>query len=241
MKVILYNILDGGMDRVPKLLAWLEGQSPDVVALCELNGWRTERLRAAGAAMGLPHAAVLEGVSAYRVGLMSRQPVEVRGEFVAGLHHGALHVATFDMELVVTHFSPSDADLRLREAEQVAAVAAGAVCPALLLGDLNSHSRTDRELCEAFATPENHAWAFDFAVHDTLTAAGLTDLAAMHMPRHTTATLMKPDEPRRRLDFIYANAAFRQRHPRLVSTVSYDPAIAVLSDHWPVVLEAPHR
>lgn len=218
-------------------MGWLAGESPDIVGLCELNGWTGKRLGDTGAAIGLPYAAVLEGASAYRVGLMSRQPVEVLGEHVAGLHHGALHVRTFEIEVVVTHFSPSDAVRRVAEAERVASLVSEARGPGLLLGDLNCHSRADRELCEAFATAENQTWMFDFTAHDVLAAAGLVDLAAMDVPRHTTATALNPDEPRRRLDFIYANDAFRQRYPHLSASVCYNPAVARLSDHWPVIAD----
>jgi len=232
---MLWNILDGGGARINDILAYIATQNADVVALCELNGWTRDTIAAHAAKAGYNHSVILEAKSPYRVGLFSKGPIEVKGRHADGFHHGALAVQTLGLEVIVTHWAPFDRDVRMHEARRCVELIQAARGPAVLLGDLNSHSPADQALCEAYANKNNRAWAMDFGPHQVLLVGGLREFGAAQTDRWTTATALKPDEPRRRLDFIYVNDAFTAQLGPHTARVLHDPAVAKLSDHWPVL------
>lgn len=241
MKFIFLNIKDGAAEepaRLARVTDWLRSQDADVLALCELNGWQQAGVfEKRQAAMGYPFGHIMHpGPSAYRVGVLARQYFAVRHEVTSGVAHGILQVGFESFDLLVSHFAPFDAKQRLFEAEQCVGLMESRDRPSLLVGDLNSHSPADRVLCEAFVTPENRDWAFDYSVHQKLLDAGLVDLGQAQAERWSTATAMNPDEPRRRLDFAYANAAFMAEHSDALAQVIRDEVTAELSDHYPLVV-----
>lgn len=242
MRLLFYNILDGGADdpeRLARLMAWIARCDAAVAGLAECNGWdhpgvMDERARACG----FEHGCLLaDGPSAYLPAVLSRQPIEQIEMVTRGVHHGVLHVRTAGLDVIVTHFSPTDAALRVREAESCAAMLARCDGPAILVGDLNSHSPVDAPMMEAWTTAENRAWAMDFRPHEVLRASGLIDLGQSQPARWSTATALKPDEPRRRLDFAYANRAFVDRWPASRARIVRDEETADLSDHYPLLVE----
>lgn len=246
MRILTYNLLDGGGARLAGILALLRELTPDIAILTELNTWQTHtpgrepRVAHFARAAGFGHHALLAH-SDYGVGILSRHPLVHAASLTTDVHHGILHVRSEVAHIVATHFSPNDAERRVREAAQVAALAREISEPLIVGGDLNSHSPRDAEMVAAFATAENQAWATDYRAHQTLLDAGLMDLAqASDQPlaeRPTTATALKPHEPRRRLDFLYANAAFVEKYPGLAARTLREPGLAALSDHWPVLAE----
>jgi hypothetical protein len=235
VRLLEHNILEGGGadDRFARWAAWVASRRPDVLCLCECNGWPDGRLDAARRATGLPHGVVLpDGPSDYPPGVLARRPVERLAELRGGFAHGALHVRVGPLEIVVAHLAAFDEERRVAEAAELVRHLAPVTGPALLVGDLNSHSRADEQ---AYRTAGLDEAMLDFRVHDRLTAAGLTDLGARaEALDYTTATRLNPDEPKRRLDYIYANAAFVERFGRPIARVLRADETADLSDHWPV-------
>src|SRR4051812_8679190 len=104
MRILHYNILDGcggQPERLERVCAWVSRQNADVAGLAELNEWElppgmAERARACG----FEYSHLLVGPSAYRIGLMAHEPIEVIAERTAGLHHGILHARIAGVEYV---------------------------------------------------------------------------------------------------------------------------------------------
>jgi endonuclease/exonuclease/phosphatase family metal-dependent hydrolase len=243
VRLIFFNILDGAdgePDRLERILRWLRDRRADVVGLAECNGWHAddvfnERRERAGYGYGKLLAG---GSSPYHLAVLAREPVECVAKVTEGFHHGLLHVRTSGIDVICTHFSPDSADRRAEEAERSADRMAGVSGPAVLMGDLNSLSPVDRELAGEFLSADDD-WATDTRPHESLRGRGLIDLGETVpvLERWTTATALNPDEPKRRLDFIYANDAMRHRFPEMVARPVRDDVTASLSDHFPLVAE----
>lgn len=238
MRLLEHNILVGGGsdDRFRRWCAWIACQDADVVCLCECNGWLDGRLDEARRLTGLPYGLVLrDGPSSYPPGVLARRPIERVAELRAGFAHGALHVRIESLDTLVSHLSPADEQSRITEAGELLNHLQGIDCPALLVGDLNSHSSSDADHYRRMELPFE---MMDFRVHEQLVSHGLIDLGAEADPLdYTTATGLNPHEPKRRLDYIYANTHFVDRHGRPAVRAIREAATADLSDHWPIVLQ----
>ena len=241
MRILHYNILEGcreDPERLHRLLGWIGGQGADVVGLAELNGWdKPPTMAARAAACGFAHSHLFVRRSEYLIGLMARQPIEVIEELSEGLHHGILHATIGDVHYLYTHFSPHQRVMRIHEARTCAGIAGGISGPLVLMGDLNSHSPRDRVTCEALCTAENREWAMDFEPQQILLDAGLTDIIPGNDPLGSLSMAFHPNGHKRRLDFIYVNAAFKARHPGVGARVLHATELATLSDHYPVICD----
>lgn len=174
LRVISYNVLEGFEDAEPRREAvarWLADQKSDVVALEELNGYTKDRLREEARAWGHDHAVLLKETG-YPTGLTSRTPIRDAVRVLDGFHHGLVRARTAGVTFYVVHLSPSDVEVRIREAEQIleglpatddhAAVAGVRATmamgePVVVLGDSNSVSPLDRDFYSARFVRETRA------------------------------------------------------------------------------------
>ncbi|MGC9455696.1 MAG: endonuclease/exonuclease/phosphatase family protein [Phycisphaerae bacterium] len=238
MRLLEHNILEGGGsdDRFRRWCAWIAGQDADVVCLCECNGWLDGRLDEARRMTELAYGLVLrDGPSSYPPGVLARRPIERIAELRAGFAHGALHVRVESLDILVAHLSPADEQSRITEAGELLNHLQGIDAPALLVGDLNSHSISDADHYRRMELPSE---MMDFRVHEQFVSHELIDLGAdAESLGYTTATGLNPDEPKRRLDYIYANTHFVSRYGRPAVRVIHEAAATDLSDHWPIVLQ----
>lgn len=153
IKVISYNIWNGfewGKDsqRREKLVKWMKAQNPDVVALQELCDYTKEKLLEDAKNWGHSYAEILK-TSGYPVGITSKEPIEVKERILEGMHHGALHCKTADIDFMVVHFSPFSYKKRRQEAEIVLtrlSKIAKTQNKYIVLGDFNAVSPFDADL-----------------------------------------------------------------------------------------------
>ncbi|MHC4606155.1 MAG: endonuclease/exonuclease/phosphatase family protein [Planctomycetota bacterium] len=156
MKVLTYNIWDGGVneiggDRQKKILSVLGDARPDIVALQEASGFdREERdtLAAWAKKLGM-EGRLARAPTGYHVAVLARPPMKF-------LSAEAIHPALFtnaclsarlespagEVIVFAVHLNPFDPDARLTEARHVAR-SAYAEHPVLLMGDFNSFSPRD--------------------------------------------------------------------------------------------------
>lgn len=151
LKVMAYNIWNGfdwGKDtaRHDMFIQWAKEQQADVMALQELCGYTAEKLQADAEKWGHPYSIIIKE-DGYPVGITSRQPIELIEKVREEMWHGMLHVKTYDIDFFVVHLSPSDVNIRMREAEIITEkVKAIDNDKFLILGDFNSHSPMDADL-----------------------------------------------------------------------------------------------
>jgi endonuclease/exonuclease/phosphatase family metal-dependent hydrolase len=151
LKVLSYNILDGGGDRLPRIVALIREQQPDAVALLEANSRVNAESLASDLEMTLAYG---EANSEYAVAWLSRLPIER-----AQNHRHSIFVKTLievellwqgrPLSLFATHLkagrTQADAERRVQEVEVILERChALAEAPHLLVGDFNAVHPGDR-------------------------------------------------------------------------------------------------
>ncbi|RKH57119.1 endonuclease/exonuclease/phosphatase family protein [Corallococcus llansteffanensis] len=162
LKVMTLNILMGGEERMPQLLALIARENPDVLALQECLGWEDgERLGQVAAALNLPatEAHVRLGTARprssgrrYHVAVVSRLPLRssrdhANPHFIGHcLLECELETGAEPLTVFVAHFDSHHETLRFVEARYLRSLLEPKVFGErafLLAGDLNSLSRAD--------------------------------------------------------------------------------------------------
>lgn len=237
VRVMTYNILEGGRGRLPLIAEVLERAQPDAVALVEATEAATDHL---ARRLGL-HATFGRTSSIFDAHLawLSRRP------FVASANHRLpelaktlLEVELDGLRLFATHLTS-----RYEEAEhprhgEVAAILAHLSrldCPHVLVGDFNALRQADRP-----GTPPRGILPRGDALPDAprdvlepLAASGYVDCyRALHDdPGYTYPA----DAPWLRLDYAFAS---RNLAPHVAACdVLRDELTARASDHLPLVVE----
>lgn len=152
-KIFTYNIWNGfdwgkDQERREKVQKWIQGQTPDVVALQELCAYTTEKLQLDAKSWGHSFSVLLK-TTGYSVGLTSKFPIEVKEKIMEGMHHGALHCKTNDIDFLIVHLHPGsiarrreETGIMVRKLENIAKTTSNYV----VLGDFNAHSPFDADL-----------------------------------------------------------------------------------------------
>jgi endonuclease/exonuclease/phosphatase family metal-dependent hydrolase len=252
MRIVSYNILDGGVGRADPLAEVVQAQNPDIVVLVEADDPAViERIASrlkmdAARADGKKHGAAI----------LSRWPI------VESINHSRLHDQFADCVFEATirdpnsrewpiaavHFHPratEEAENR-REMEidalmQIYAAHRKENRPHLLAGDFNANSpdqkivpenckpRTQKEIAENGGTLPRRAVTklFENGYSDSLVAAH--GKAAGEMGSFTT------QYPGQRVDYIFTFGIDRNRFSE--ARVEQDRLAQFASDHYPVVLQ----
>jgi exodeoxyribonuclease-3 len=220
MRIVSYNILDGGDGRAEQLGQVIEAQRPDLVALVEADSVAVVEQIAGGLKMDYIRA---EG-EGHAVALLSRSAI------VETINHGALggkprcllevlvrEAGGREWVLGVTHFHARayEADEVEREAEaasllEVFARHRAAKTPHLLMGDFNANSpiqRIDPEKCKP---KTREAWKANGdriprRVIGKLLEAGYVDtLHALHGEAAGSMGSFSTEFPGQRVDYVFA-------------------------------------
>jgi exodeoxyribonuclease-3 len=142
IRVVTWNIRNGGGDRLDAILAVLRRERPDLLALQELRGFGRRMPRFADALGMTPHLA--RSVFGQPVAVLVRPPLRIVGSSAVTwrLHHAAaaVTVPTADGPLTVvsTHLNPFSPYRRMREAVWLAHRFRPTKRLVLICGDLNS-------------------------------------------------------------------------------------------------------
>ena len=158
-KIITYNIWNGydwGKDetRRKQVSEWIDKQKPSIVALQELCNYTPDKLVEDAKSWGHPYSVLLKE-DGYSVGLTSAYPIEIVEKIRKGMHHGALHCITNDLDVFVIHFHPGSYQFRQKEVviimDKLQKVAERQD-NYIVLGDFNSLSPIDADLYEPDGT-----------------------------------------------------------------------------------------
>ena len=252
MRLVSYNILDGGVGRADALSDVIGSQHPDVVALVEATDVAVVDVIARRLGMGVLHAPGNTQASA----LLSRWPVR------ESINHAPLHRGFEKSLLEATVVQPSgrawtvyvvhlhargteaDEDRRMREVEVVlkSAEPYRALCrPHLLCGDFNANApyqRIDPAKCKPRTRRDWEANGGGLprrAVQRLLDAGYVDTLRELHRAEAETAGSFTTEFPGQRVDYVFA---FGMEPTRLKEAwVDQSESARGASDHFPVGLE----
>lgn len=235
MNLVHWNILDGAVDRWALCAAWLRTVEPDVLTLCECNGWDEDEARRRLAPLGLPHVVFGETQWGYHLCWGSREPIGQIDFLTEGLWHGALHIKHPHFEAIHTHLAPGReakrVSVRAHEASVLTQKISAINGPILLTGDLNCLSPSDADILPETADPSD----LEATAVGRLMSAGLIDLGAGQEPRWSFPTAIPGHGTKARLDYALASpdlatlcrsARIRQEEP-----------LPCASDHYPLVVD----
>ncbi|MFT5218429.1 MAG: exodeoxyribonuclease-3 [Planctomycetota bacterium] len=246
MKIISFNILQGGVDdrgsRLDSILQLVEKHSPDFLALQEANRFATDEdnlLALFSERLNLPYSALAraprypDGLY-YHVASFSRFPIQHSVSKAPGQLQSAALNTRIDtplglLSILNLHLHDSSEDARLAELELL--VNQHHNEPAdLVLGDFNAISRIDGYNLKTLECEAR------FEVTDALGNCYVDAFAAA--PEFTHPTSINTDVRftlPRRIDYCFTNTnwAARLRHCRVIRGDLAERA----SDHYPILIE----
>jgi endonuclease/exonuclease/phosphatase family metal-dependent hydrolase len=251
MRLVSYNILDGGEGRADPLAEVIEAQRPDIVALVEAeNHAVVERI-----SRRLKMECVEAVGNRHGAALLSRWPIVesvnhslLREGFSDAFLQATVHDASGrDWIVGVTHLHPraGAADDLVRQGEvamilEILAEERKANTPHLLAGDFNSDSpvqNIDPATCKP-ATQK--AWVANGnclprgAVQKLLEAGYVDTLHALHPKEAADVGSFTTQFPGQRLDYVFA-FGFGDRLKK--AWIEQDRLAKYASDHFPVGVE----
>jgi exodeoxyribonuclease-3 len=248
LRVLSYNILCGGEDRLPRIANVIKQQRPDVVALLEANSRANAETLAQQAGMRLIFG---EANTEFHVAWLSRLPVlHAENYCLPMLTKTLLHIDVAGeggpISLFATHLKagrrPEDEQFRSREVRAILSVLHTLVeQPHALVGDFNSLHPTDETnlplyLSTAAEEGEENlsAEALPRQAIPLVLEAGYSDCYRALHPAEPGYTYAAPN-PSLRLDYIFASSALAGRL-RACDRVT-DAEALVASDHLPIWAE----
>ena len=256
MRVLSYNILDGGVGRVAGLYSVIEGEKPDVVGLVEAEDLGVVTDLAGRLGMDFVHAPGNYKASA----LLSRFAIR------DSINHAPLHKALTKSLLETTvvddggvewvfgvlhlHAKALEVDEAVRERE------IGKVLDIfgrhrkegrahLLMGDFNANSPgqvIDPSQCKLStreAWEKNGGYVPRRVVRTILDAGYLDTLAVGDGKNAFTSGTFSTEKPGQRVDYVFACGVGEERIKR--GWIVYDGDADEASDHFPVVAEIENR
>ena len=252
MRIVSYNILDGGVGRADAIAEVIAARRPDLVALVEATDAAVIDVIARRLGMDVLHAPGNSQGSA----LLTRWPVR------ESINHAPLH-AGFEKSLLeatvvgpagrewtvyVIHLharaAEADEDQRMRELDVVLKVTQpqrSADRPHLLCGDFNANApyqRIDPAKCKPRTRrewDENGGGLPRRAVQRLLDAGYVDTLRELHPAEAETAGSFTTEFPGQRVDYVFAFGIGRTRLKE--ASVDQSHTARGASDHFPVGLE----
>jgi len=241
LRVMTYNILEGGGERMPYIRDVIRGQSPDIVAIQEANDGDLIAALARDLEMRLIYG---EANSAYSIAWLTTLPIhrsqnhrlpELRKTLLElEVEWEGQSLRLYNLHLAAT---PEAEDQRLKEIQAVLRVMGPAGGePRLFVGDFNSISPNDRYMSDIQFPEEDvafaeRAYAQPRLVIPTVLDAGYVDVDRALNPEGAGYTTRTPT-PVVRIDYIFASPALAAR---AVSCGRIEGSLPVYaSDHLPV-------
>jgi len=228
VRVLTYNIWDGGRDRLPLIEALIRSQSPDAVALQEVTDRRAAENLAGRLGMQYVHG---DANSAFGVAWLSRRPVDyAENHRLPELAKTLLQVDIGGCALFTTHLvhgrNRASERVRVREIETILGVLGHVGRPHVLVGDLNAVHPDD---AVGKPPPEERLEYVSREPIARLLEAGYMDAFRALRPADPGWTYLAA-HPWARLDHVLVQGI----EPGECAVVDVAPANEA-SDHFPVV------
>ena len=251
MRILSYNILDGGADRADLLIQVIQGQRPDVVGLVEADDPAVVERFAKQLQMDFIHAPGRKGASAFLSRLAIRHtinhapmhPAITKSLLEAAIVNGGEEL-TFGVLHLHAHASEADEAVREREIAEALKIfepyRAGRR-PHLLMGDFNANAPTQRidpAHCKKSTREEwakNGGYIPRRVIQAILDAGYVDSFHALHPDLADTSGTFSTEFPCQRVDYIFTFGIDPRRLRE--AWIVYDPPAKEASDHYPVGLE----
>lgn len=252
MRIVSYNILDGGVGRADPLAEVALAQRPDILALVEADDPAVVERIASRAKMDYIHATAGSKGAALLSRWTIRQTIDhaaLRGEGLKSLLEATIvDPAGREWVVGVVHLHArafeSDEATRMRQLAVVLDVfedrRSGGV-PHLLVGDFNSNSPVQRIDPRACTQKTQDAWnangeMIPRKVVQALLDAGYVDtLSTAHPEQAMHSGSFTTQSPGQRVDYVFAWGIDRKK---IVSAwIEQDRLAKFASDHFPVGAE----
>lgn len=252
MRILSYNILDGGASRLSLLQRVIEAERPDVVGLVEAHDPHVVDVLARGLGMDFIHAPGNKKASA----LLSRFPIRysvnhapLRPKLTKSLLEAAVVDPsglewTFGVLHLHAHATDRDESIRETELTEVLEIFRRhreAVRPHILMGDFNANAPSQQiepTLCKASTREEfygNGGYLPRRAIARVLDAGYVESLHALYPVMSATCGSFSTESPGQRVDYIFT---FGIEPKRLIKgRIAYDEPARDASDHYPAFLE----
>eukprot|EP01095_Lingulamoeba_sp_RSL-Kostka_P001370 TRINITY_DN11933_c0_g1_i1.p1 TRINITY_DN11933_c0_g1~~TRINITY_DN11933_c0_g1_i1.p1 ORF type:complete len:342 (-),score=72.49 TRINITY_DN11933_c0_g1_i1:35-1060(-) len=91
-KLLTYNIGTGASSTYFELIDYIKDESPDIVALQELNNWSSNKLRETGQSWGHEYTHFLHANTGYHLGITSKYEFDLIESRTQGFHHGLIEI-----------------------------------------------------------------------------------------------------------------------------------------------------
>ncbi len=253
MKLMTYNILDGGDGRLDLILKVIKTENPDFLIINEANGFEkndNQKLNEFSEEIGLPHFKLaLSGEYDYHTAIFSRYPFKETKELKPLRNAGIIAIIGTELgEICIAgaHLTPYTEDLRLSEIDLI--VNQQKQYPnRILMGDMNSLSAGDdynEEMIKGFNDTQLEKFTTDgkfrFDVISKITSLDYIDTAVIFDKQTvwTVPTKINQDEAHlinMRVDYIFVSNFLKDKIKNY--SVIKNTLIEKASDHYPVVIE----
>ncbi|MDI6101214.1 endonuclease/exonuclease/phosphatase family protein [Actinoplanes sp. NEAU-A12] len=250
LRLMTWNIKNGGGDRLPAIIEVIRGERPDVLCLQELQHFQRygqRRMRELASAVDMTAHLAPPGF-AQPVAVLVREPLRIlrRSRVRWRLHHAAAiaEIATTagPLTAVSAHLNPFSPYRRMREARWLAARYASPRGLALIAGDMNGLDPAGDHVAALAAQPSLYRRRHlgpdgrpDTRAIAAFAEAGFTDLwhtAGAGDGRTVPTGFAGREFGTVRLDYLLASPALAARAQKL--WVVRDEITEHASDHYPV-------
>ncbi|KAF0147646.1 MAG: endonuclease/exonuclease/phosphatase [Ignavibacteria bacterium] len=249
MKILSYNINNGCKGNEDLLFDFFNKASIDIIGLNELNGWDQTKLEEFSTKHGFCSCYIIKSQkSEYKVGLVSKFPIDGVIEYNENFHHAALLAIVKDINLIVTHLTPHDSVKRELECIELISIMSKINGKILLMGDLNTLSNEDSSYYDdsylrVFSNSKKLKSKFlsnkleiNYSPMQILLNSGMEDLSTKGVFDNTVPTQNFADPMHAlpmRLDYILSKNITSNSEVRTIK----DDVTNSLSDHYPVAIE----
>ena len=252
MRIVSYNILDGGEGRADPLAEVIEAQRPDVIGLVEATDLTVIERIARRLGMDFVHAPGREQGSALLTRLVIRESIN-HALLQPKLSKSLLEATVVDERgnelvfgVVHLHHHATEDDERQREVElsivrELFAPHRAAKRPHVILGDFNANSpvqQIDPQKCKPStrAAWEQNGGRLPRRVIQTMLNDGYIDTLHARQPEQAaTLGTFSTQFPGQRVDYIFAHGIDAGRIKE--GGIEHDRLAKYASDHFPVIAE----
>jgi len=253
MKLMTYNILNGGEDRFDSIIKVISNKNPDFLVINEANGFEkneNQKLKEFSEKIGLSNFKLaLSGEYDYHVAVFSKYSFKEVKEIKPLRNAGILVVIETELGeifIIGVHLSPYTEDSRILEIGSI--LNQQKQYPnRILMGDMNSLSDGDdynKEIIKEFNDTQLKKFTTDgkfrFDVINKINSLGYVDTAVVlgKQKECTVPTKINQDEAHlidMRVDYIFISDSLKDKF-KSYSVIKND-LTEKASDHYPVIIE----
>lgn len=253
MKLMTYNILNGGEDRLRFIIEVISKENPDFLVINEVNGFdknHNQKLNKFAEQIGLTYFNLsLSGEYDYHTAIFSKYPF-VKIEQLKLMRNAGILVTIKtnlgNLSIAGIHLTPYTEDLRLKEIDLITNQQKQYENK-IIMGDLNSLSKTDnynQELIREFNNYQLEKFTTDgkfrFDVINKITSLDYLDTATIFNQQkvNTVPTKANQDSAHManiRVDYIFVSESLKYKVKNY--SVIKNSLTEKASDHYPIIVE----